>query len=78
MCETFNFNFIPAKCEPYSEAACITALQSIGYQTATMENSGYDFLGDYGNKGMGNGNLVSSKILSMNIHNIQFNKYDVL
>ena len=60
MYETFNFNFIPAKCEPYSEAACITALQSIGYQIATVENCGYDFLGDYGTKGTGNGNMVYS------------------
>ena len=43
-----------------------------------MENSGYDFGShDYGTKGTGNGNLVFSEILSMNIHEIQSNKYDV-
>ena len=77
MYETFNFNFIPAKCEPYSEAACITALQSIGYQISTMENSGFDFSGNYFLKGTRNGNLVYSEILSMNIHEIQSPKYEV-
>ena len=42
-----------------------------------MENSGYDFLGDYGTKGTGNGNLVYSEILSMNIHEILSTKYEV-
>ena len=40
------------ECVPYSQTACIRAIQAIGYQVATNANSGYTFEGDYGTKGM--------------------------
>ena len=38
-------------CEPYSELACIVSTLSMGFQLATPSNSGYEFAGNYKNKG---------------------------
>ena len=38
-------------CEPYSELACIVSTLSMGFQLATVSNSGNKFAGNYGTKG---------------------------
>ena len=40
------------QCVPYSELACISATLSMGFQLANVKNSGYDFLGNWGTKGL--------------------------
>ncbi len=49
--DTKSFLFFTEPCEPYSQSACIAATLSMGFQTGTIQNSGYDFAGDYENKG---------------------------
>ena len=38
-------------CEPYSQSACIAATLSINFEMGTIQNSKYEFAGDYENKG---------------------------
>ena len=40
------------QCVPYSELACISATLSMGFQLANVKNSGYNFLGNWGTKGL--------------------------
>ena len=50
------------QCVPYSELACISATLSMGFQLANAKNSGYDFLGNWGTKGL----IVLRKFFSSN------------
>ena len=43
--------FSDSKCEPYSQEACISATQEIGYKMGNLENSAFEFAGNYSVKG---------------------------